>query len=252
MKDKVISSVRETTDYNKFKFLEENREVTKKALTRIRKSVERDGWRNYPITVNEKMEIIEGQHTFLYAKEHGLPIRYFVQEGATKKDCQIMNSARTRWNYADYIHYFSKSGDISYKYIELLIKRFSSIPVSTVVNQVVKGDMTKHIQSGTAQVTTDMYNEAVVRLAYIEKLMPYITIIGGRRNVFIESLLLVYDMKNIDRERLATVVQKNCYTMSPASNYEQTLGEIERVYNKQLGIASRVYIVTEWKKNKGV
>ena len=87
MKDKIISSVRETKNYGQFKFLEENRELSSKALKRISKSVEKEGWRNYPITVNEKMEIIEGQHTFTYAKEHRLPVRYIVVEGLNKKDC---------------------------------------------------------------------------------------------------------------------------------------------------------------------
>ena len=252
MKDKIISSVRETKNYGQFKFLEENRELSSKALKRISKSVEKEGWRNYPITVNEKMEIIEGQHTFTYAKEHRLPVRYIVVEGLNKKDCQIMNSARTRWKITDYIHYFSKAGDVNYKYIELLVRRFTKIPVSVVIGSVIKGDITKHIHNGTAVVTPEMYNEANVRLSFIEQLMPYITTIGGRRNVFIEALLLVYDMTGVDRNRLATVIQKNCHTMSPASNYEQTLGEIERVYNRQLGAENRIYMVTEWKKSKGV
>ena len=52
MGEKIVGAVIETTDYDKFKLLEENREITEKALGKIRRSVEKDGWRNYSITVN--------------------------------------------------------------------------------------------------------------------------------------------------------------------------------------------------------
>lgn len=252
MKDKIISNVRETTNYSQFKMLEENREITNKALNRINRSVMKDGWRNYPITVNEKMEIIEGQHTFLYAREHELPLRYIVQEGATKKDCQIMNSTKTKWTLNDYVHYFSKSGDLSFKYLELLLNRFKAIPKSTVLTIAMRGDITDKIKEGTAKCDAKQYNEAVVKLTYIEELLPAINQVGGRRASFIDALMKAYDMEKVDRDRLFKTINRNCWSMSPASNMEQALGEIERIYNRQLGNASKVYMVTEWKKSKGV
>lgn len=252
MKDRVVSNVKETQNYNQFKFLEENREVTNKALNRINRSVMKDGWRNYPITVNEKMEIIEGQHTFLYAREHNLPLRYVIQEGATKKDCQIMNSTKTKWTVNDYVHYYSKSGDINFKYLELLLNRYKQIPKSTILLIAMRGDITEKVREGKAVVTNEQYNEAVIKLDFIENLLPAINQVGGRRASFIDALMEAYDMEGVDRDRLFNTINRNCWSMSPSSNKEESLKEIERVYNKQLGNSNKIYMVTEWKKSKGV
>lgn len=251
MKDKIISNVRETTDYSKFKFLEENREVTLKALKRINRSVLKDGWRNYPITVNEKMEIIEGQHTFIYARDNNLPIRYYIQEGATKKDCQIMNSSKTKWTMSDYIHYYSTSGDTNYKYLEILVNRYRILPISTVIGIALRGDISQKVSEGLATITEAQYNDANVKLTYIEKLLPAINQIGGRRVSFIDALMKAYEMPNVDKDRLFNTINKNCWSMSPSSNIEESLKEIERVYNRQLPGTSKVYMVTEWKKSRG-
>lgn len=252
MKDRVISSVKETTDYGKFKTLKENREITTKALAKIKKSVERDGWRNYPITVNEKMEIIEGQHTYMYAKENKLPLRYYIQEGANETDCQIMNSARTGWSMKDYIHSYAANGNVSYMYMENLVNRYSpAIPISAIFVVLYKDHRTTKIREGTMECSADDYNEAITILNYMEKFVPYLEIIGGRKTVVLDALSFAYHLPSIDKERLFQVIKRNCYSMIPPASKEVALAEIERVYNKQLGFDNRVYLVTEHKKSLG-
>lgn len=252
MKDRIISSVKETTDYSKFKLLNENRLITTKALAKIEKSVAKDGWRNYPITVNEKMEIIEGQHTYMYAKENNLPLRYYIQEGATQKDCQIINSARTGWTMKDYIHSFAASGNTSYKYIEILVDRYSPlIPISSVFNMVFHDHHTIFIRNGELKLPVEKYNEAVSVLTYMEKLAPFINAIGGRKAVTYDALYFVYSLPQIDNERLFQVIKKYCHVMTPSLTKETALSEIEKVYNRNLPQDKRIYLVTEYKKSKG-
>lgn len=253
MKDKVISSVKETTDYGKFKLLNENREITQKALAKIERSVKKDGWRNYPITVNEKMEIIEGQHTYFFAKENNLPLRYFIQEGATKVDCQIMNSARTGWTVTDYIHSYAESGNISYKYLEILVNRYSpAIPVSIIVNILYNDHQTTIIREGKCNCTDEQFNEAIKILSYLEKFIPYIKIIKGRKAVLYDGIIFAYHLPNINKERLLEAIKSNCHSITPPATKETSLAEIERVYNRNLGHSKKIYFVTEYKKSKGI
>jgi len=253
MGDKVVGQVRETTNYEKFKILNENRDISEKALGRIKRSVEKDGWRNYSITVNEKYEIIEGQHTYTYAKMNHLPLRYTVQEGLTQKDCQIINSARTSWSMKDYIHYFASLGNQDYINIQNILDRYTSIPISAIFMAIYRdGNPNKSIKEGLVKCDSQKYKESITILDYIEKLIPYMNVMGGRKTVFLNSLMWVYNMKEVDKDRLYEVIRKNCHSMTPASNTEMALSEIERVYNRQLGKNNRVYLVTEWKKNKGV
>lgn len=64
---KQIMAVFTTKDYSKFKHLEGNRNIVKPHLKRLKASMEK----NYlfsPILINEKHEIIDGQHRFEVCK----------------------------------------------------------------------------------------------------------------------------------------------------------------------------------------
>lgn len=249
-KDKVVSTVKETTDYNKFKFLKENRLITEKALAKVKKSVERDGWRNYPITVNEKMEIIEGQHTFLYAKENNLPVRYYIQNGANQKDCQILNSTKTKWTVQDYIHSYAQEGNTDYQLLENIVNTYRSIPVSAIlriVNKSLNGD--HDLRTGGLNFNGVNYDEMLQKLNYMEKFIPYLNILGGRKTVMFSALSFLYNLPSIDKVRLLEVVRKNCYSMTPPTSIVIALEQLERVYNKNLGVDNRVYILMEYKKH---
>jgi hypothetical protein len=250
--EKIVGAVYETTDYDKFKILKENREITEKALGKIRRSVEKDGWRNYSITVNEKYEIIEGQHTYTYAKLNKLPLRYTIQEGLTEKDCQIMNSARTSWSQRDYIRYHAQQGSQDFIYIQDILNKYKNIPISAIFMVMYKDSPNQEIKDGSLKCDEKKYRESIIKLDYVARIIPYCNIIGGRKVVFLNSLMFVYGMKGVDKDRLFNVIKKNCHSITPAVNTEMALSELERVYNRQLGASARIYPVTEWKKNKGV
>lgn len=107
--DKQVMSVFVSKDYSRFKHLEGNRNVVKPHLKRLKTSMEK----NYlfsPILVNDKHEIIDGQHRFEVCKELGLPVYYIMKKGYSLNEVQILNSNLRNWSNDDYMNGYIELG----------------------------------------------------------------------------------------------------------------------------------------------
>lgn len=97
-----LSHIHTTTDYGLFKSIEGNRNLNLLHLNRLRKSMQERPLFTI-ITVNEKHEIIDGQHRFEVSKELGLPINYVICAGYGLNEVHIMNATSKTWNADDYL-----------------------------------------------------------------------------------------------------------------------------------------------------
>ena len=57
-----------TNEYNQFRFVKGNRPLNDLHLSRLRRSM-KENFLPIPIIVNERMEIVDGQHRFTICKE---------------------------------------------------------------------------------------------------------------------------------------------------------------------------------------
>jgi ParB-like nuclease domain len=109
-------------DYGSFKLLKANRDVDEGHLNTLRKSFEENGnlTKIDPVLVNEKKEVIDGQHRVILCEELGLPVYYMVVPGLTVADARSMNVAQKTWNARDYAKSYAESGMKAYQvYLEL-------------------------------------------------------------------------------------------------------------------------------------
>jgi hypothetical protein len=105
------NQVHTTTDYFLFKPIEGNRNKNLIHLSRLKKSLSE----NYLFTViivNEKYEIIDGQHRFECVKELKLPLHYIVCNGYGLNEVHVLNQNSKTWNAEDYLTgvYFFSNG----------------------------------------------------------------------------------------------------------------------------------------------
>ena len=99
-----------TTNYDQFKFLEENRKIVPNHQQNIQKSiVQEDLLHINPILVDEDMNIIDGQHRLLSAKKLKRPIYYSVVSGIdVHKSLHLLQNSR-KWELPDYINFYEKT-----------------------------------------------------------------------------------------------------------------------------------------------
>ena len=77
---KLIRKIFKTYDYSLFKKLKGNRDIVESSLKGITKSMEEDGYSHNLVQVNEKMEIVDGQHPpiFRYVLAKKINIETFI------------------------------------------------------------------------------------------------------------------------------------------------------------------------------
>lgn len=110
-----MNTIQLTTDYDIFGAIVGNRQIYQPHLRRLISSIENKNMlQQNPIIVNERMEIIDGQHRLLAAKALNLPIYYSVVEHADLHEIQMLNANNRPWLPADYLESYIKLGKQSY------------------------------------------------------------------------------------------------------------------------------------------
>lgn len=103
----------ETKDYEKFSFVEINREISESNVRKIEKSILEIGIQ-VPIVVNENFEIIEGQHRFIALSKNDLIIPYIISSTAVEENIASLQESR-KWTAYDFCQSLAKKGDLSCK-----------------------------------------------------------------------------------------------------------------------------------------
>lgn len=102
-----------TSDLSIFKLLNDNRDLNLLHVQRLVKSFEH---RHLvcPIIVNERFEVIDGQHRIEASKITGMPVYYIMMPGYTIEEVQILNANQKNWNSMDFLHMYCERGKKPY------------------------------------------------------------------------------------------------------------------------------------------
>jgi len=118
-----LVKVYETTNYDQFKFLNENRKIESTHVERLIASIQtHNKLKQEPIEVTENLEVTDGQHRLMAAKRLGIPIYYKFDHDFKIRDIALSNSIRLNWTLANYLDFYSSQGYDDY----IQLKKFSS------------------------------------------------------------------------------------------------------------------------------
>jgi hypothetical protein len=108
-------TTKQTQDYDQFIFREDNRQkIDDNHVLRLIESIQAKNLLQYrPIIVNERMEVIDGQHRLLAAKKLAVTIYYQINRSLESKDIILMNIAKS-WGMGDYLNFYCKNGNKNY------------------------------------------------------------------------------------------------------------------------------------------
>jgi hypothetical protein len=100
-----MSKIFETSQYDKFQFVPENRSV--RNLTKIRNSMRKYGFIvSFPICVKQvdsgKLMVLDGQHRLEAAKSLGIPVHYVIHNGSAFNISEV-NNTQSKWTPMDYL-----------------------------------------------------------------------------------------------------------------------------------------------------
>lgn len=247
---KVVGTVLSTKDYGIFQKLEGNRDVLNARKEKIKKSVKMNGQLFSPITVNEHMQIIDGQARFEVFKELGLPICYIIHPGMTLNDCVVLNSTATSWTLNDYIDSYVELGNENYINFKKLMQQHKIVPVNVVLYAVamkINKGQDNDIKGGGLIATVEQCEKAHERLTYAERFLPNFK--DGNKAYLLQAAMFAMGVSGIDTERLVDKWNKfgNVKSVSvPITNIYDAVGVLERAYNFKSSANSVCYIQSEY------
>lgn len=119
--------------YEEFKFMKGNRAVNPFNLKRIIDSMSKNPLIS-PIAVNEKMEIIDGQHRFLAQKELGLPIYFYRIDNYGVNEVHILNTNSSNWKKMDYLQGYCDLGLRPYMQLREFLEQFPDFGIESALH----------------------------------------------------------------------------------------------------------------------
>lgn len=149
--------VRLSNNYGMFKHIAGNRDLVESNIQAIMNQLRERG-QQQPIIINERNEIIDGQHRLEACKRLKLPIQYIKKSGANIEDVISTNMVGKKWTLNDYINRYASEGNKEYMKLQKFTETAKENGFSTMA--AIK------IAKGTASSRRyAMCNDGVIREA---------------------------------------------------------------------------------------
>ncbi len=143
-----------TKEYSIFKALKGNRLLNESKINRIIDDIKGglDLLKYYPIVVDDKMNVIDGQHRLYVAKKLRLNVYYvIISRNLTLEEIAKVNSNTEKWNNKDFIHCYKANDNEHYDILEKFIETYK-FPLSLSQHLLMYG--TAGNDSGNANLKT--------------------------------------------------------------------------------------------------
>jgi hypothetical protein len=207
-----------TKNYDDFSVIISNREVDKAHVKRLAASIKRKNLLYIrPILVNNKMQIIDGQHRLAAAEQLGEFVYYLKVQDLDKDDIAILNTAQKNWSRMDFINFYAVEGKPEFKELCNIINKYKILKPSFILRIV--GEC-KHLREGKIRL---------IESEYARKLCDWILALYDKKFHFVESRdfgvaahelsLSDWNMQNI----LKSAKKANLYKCPSVTEYKQLL-----------------------------
>jgi hypothetical protein len=225
------SHVYTTTNYDLFKSIKGNRNINHLHLARLKKSIVS----NYLITVlivNEKYEIIDGQHRFESIKELQLPIYFIVCEGYGLKEVQILNQNSKTWNIDDYLDGYCRLGYPEYLKYRDFINKYNFTHTETMCilndsNHMINADVKRMFAKGLFKIRNPYKStDLAEKITAIGKYYA-----GYKRRPFVLTMLKLNNNELFDFNEFIRKLEFQPTALVDCVKISQYLALVEEIYN---------------------
>lgn len=229
-----------TEDYNTFKRIDGNRIVNKSHVKRLKTAISEnpDSVQYTPIVVNEKKQIVDGQHRLEALQELKLPVYFIEAEGLTLADVQKLNSNSKSWSPLDYAYSWSELGKTAYDfYLELrhrfglnhdVLMKFVSLdkPITGI------GFQNGKLKAPDTKRSIDLCEKLADVGQYHEHY---------KKRPFALAFKVVWEHPNYDHARMIAKLQAHVgKDLDDLAQVEDNIRALEKLYNRNVRTEERV------------
>lgn len=217
-----------TLNHFQFKHIASNRPVDEKHVDSLVKKIkEKNMLHLFPILVNNRFEVIDGQHRLAAAERLKEYIHYIIDDKVSKADIANVNVLAKNWNLIDFINYWTVEKAPGYDvFTEFMIDN-PLIAVSTAMRLMDDGNTTKGLKEGVVKL--GQREQAIAIAAYLKELNGFFEY-AYQRN-FVLALMTCMRTPGYDQELMSQKIQKQPRSLVNCISVKQYIGLLEEIYN---------------------
>ena len=241
VKNQVAVKVLYEKNHSKFTLLDDNRDIDKTHVALLVVSMKKNG-QLMPIVVNEKLEVIEGQHRLQACMELDIPVAYIISIKASSKDVAIMNNSQKGWKNKDFLKHFSHKNHSNCAEYRKVKRFFDTYPLPFAIGVMLlagwnsyesgsKAGPMPSFRDGTFKINDLLDAETKAgQLVKLKSIVPHLVKI----NKFCVAFLRVSRLENFSIKTCYDQVGKNFNKFNHCNNQEDWIEAMVTAYNHKL------------------
>lgn len=218
-------------DYDKFKWLGGNRNVDKKHVQKLVHSIETRGnlTDQFPIVVNERYEILDGQHRFEALKELGEPIVYIIKPKVGINEVRDINTTHRNWTWLDYARSYADLGNEDYEQILSLYEEYGQAFSVLMVYTGGTENRSRSSEFYDGRYEVDDYAHARKLLGMLKEAQQAASNVSRPLSIALKS---IFEQPRYNHERMLKKLRKYSEMLEHAHNIKEYRRALEDIYNK--------------------
>lgn len=220
--------VQTTTNYDHFTLLVGNRPINKVHLHNLRKSIEKK-YLFTVVIVNEKNQIIDGQHRFYVIRDLKLPLNYIVCEGYGLNEVHTLNQNSSSWDAEDFMNGYADMGLNDYIIYRDFKNRYKlgHQETMTVLGGKSYNNLKNDFSDGFFKVKSLTEAEKIIQTIF--RVEPYYP--GYKRRFFINAMFQLLKHPDFDFEEFVRKLKLQPTAMKDCTSTDNYREHIEEIYN---------------------
>lgn len=217
-----------TDDYATFKRLAGNRKVDHSHVKKLKESIKTFDLR-IPIIVNDKYEVIDGQHRLQARTELKLPVYYIISEGLGIHETQKANLNNKNWTHVDFMNCYVSLNYYHYKRYKEFKEKYgfdhnTTVSLLTGAKVGVRND---DFNKGEFMITD--LDAATEMAEKIHQVAPFYK--GFRRRGFVFAMITCFKNPSYVHDEFIQKIEYQSSKMVDCTTVELYLRLIEEIYN---------------------
>lgn len=216
-----------------FKTITGNRLLDERNIKLLMGSIKENGYCGAPIVVNERYEIIDGQHRVEACKRLGITrVPFIIIPGASLKNAIVQNTMQKKWTANDYVESLAEIGYVPAKYVLELEKMFPDIKQTFIFCAITGsygGCNMKQLKAKTLKCDEAEYNAAVRFLTAYREVKDVFS--GKTSGPYAHALRWVFGQDESIFYDLIERIKKYNRIIPARSNVRDAVEELSKIYN---------------------
>lgn len=236
-----IQDVYATKQYDAFKMIDGNRLVNPAHVSRLMRSMSENQLIT-PIVVNNKYQIIDGQHRYYSIKKLELPLYFIICENYGLNEVHRLNESSNDWKLDDFLHGYAVSME---KENYILLKQFieeNDISVSLALSLTKKdGESIQFTKSlfRNGEYVPYLINEAQEFLNALQVFRPYFD--DYKSINFIKAFKLLYSSPKYENKNMIRKLTYQAGYLQNKSTVGQYINLLTDIYNSKMQMDKKIF-----------